>query len=316
MSANSVTKITSIPGTRRFQFDCLHSPELLPFRSVSMYQLGDLSCDARFALSEHEQVCYEISYVVSGLGWFATGGSRFDLQPGDIYICRPGELHKGGADPADPFRYFYFGFHFNATSPQDNPFQHLREMMDTTQRPVCRDRLGIRSPFMGVLKELSGTSHFSQTMIEAYVEQILVLTYRNFFSDWEDKYPGEGLDNAAKRVVYSAIHYIDDRLMRIKDLKEISDAFGYSLSHLSHLFTKETGDSLRSYYAKRKWQRSIELLAEGHYSITEVAAIMQYDSIHTFSRAFKKAFGLSPSQYIRECKVPGTIAINESQRTK
>lgn len=301
MSASSgVTKVTSSPGTRRFQFDCLHASELMQYGVISLYQFGDLTCDAGFVLSPHTQVCYEISYVVSGKGWFSTGNARYDLQPGDIYIGLPGEIHAGGADADDPYRYFYLGFQFNTAYSQDHPLLAIKELLDNKQTPHCRDRFDIRSPFINVLQELSSASPFSNMMIQLYLEQILVLTYRNFFSDWQANYLGEGSENSAKRAVYAAIHYIDDRLLKIRDLKEVSDRFGYSQSYLSHLFTKETGESLRTYYAKRKWKKTIELMREGKYSITEIAEIMQYDSIHTFSRAFRKTFGLSPSRYMKE----------------
>lgn len=300
MSPSNGTKITSVPGTRRFQFDCLHSTELMQYGAISLYQFGDLSCDAGFYLSRHTQVCYEISYIVSGKGWFGTNGARYELEQGDLYIGAPGEMHEGGADADDPFRYFYLGFQFNTSSYPDSPLLSIKELIDGKQTPRCADRLDIRTPFAGVLKELSSASPFSEKMIQSYLEQILVLTYRNFFSDWEAKYPGEGWENSAKRAVFAAIHYIDDRLLKIDDLGEVSDAFGYSLSYLSHLFSKETGDSLRHYYAKRKWEKTVELMKEGNYSITEIAAIMRYDSIHTFSRAFRKAFGLSPSSYMKQ----------------
>jgi AraC-like DNA-binding protein len=41
----------------------------------------------------------------------------------------------------------------------------------------------------------------------------------------------------------------------------------------------------------------LELMRSGRHSLTEIAEMMNYRSIHTFSRAFKKAFGVSPSEY-------------------
>ncbi|TMV42738.1 AraC family transcriptional regulator [Paenibacillus mesophilus] len=311
MSRSGETRITSIPGKRRFQFDCLpKSPELKEYGTISLYQFGDLTCDAGFELGEHKQVCYEITYIVSGKGWFATNGVRYEVQAGDLYIGLPGELHRGGADAGDPFRYFYVGYHFNLNESDGSWLLPIKQMIDNKQSPLCKGRLDVRSPFVNVLKELSSVTPFSHKMIQLYLEQILVLTYRNFFSDWQAKYPGEGAKHGTKRAVYAAIQYIDDHLLKIGDLKEVSDALGYSLSYLSHLVTQETGDNLRSICAKRKWEKTVELLKEGSYSITEIAAIIKYNSIHTFSRAFRKTFGMSPSRYIRERigESPGEIA--------
>lgn len=298
MSEPSV-KIRSIPGQRRFQFDTDRYESSTQGQALSIIQMGDLVCDYGFKLSPHRQVCYEISYIVTGRGWFATNGQKVELQPGDLHICKPGEVHEGGADPADPFRYLYFAFNFNGKN--ENPYADIRDFLFALKAPSCRDRLDVRTPFMNALKELSSKSLYSKAMLEMYTEQILVLTYRNF-SDWSAIYPGEKLDDLKKRAVYSAIHYIDDRLLEIKDVAEIAETIGYSVSYLSQLFHREVGESLRNYFMNRKWQKATELLQTGKHTITEIAELMQYDSIHTFSRAFRRVFGTSPTQYVKEQK--------------
>ncbi|MEF3310419.1 AraC family transcriptional regulator [Paenibacillus sp. GYB004] len=305
MSGSLSTNISSKPGFKRFHYDYVYAPELKRYGPIHLYQLGDLSCDSGFALHPHKQSCYEISYVVSGAGWFSVNGKRYEMQAGDLFLCRPGDIHEGGVDGRDPFRYYYFGFRFDEAAGADDPLLPIRRAMDEHAGPMrCRDRLDVTVPFVHALKELNGEAQYSHSMTGMYLEQLLVLTYRNYFSDWQADYPGEHRERSAQRAVYSAVAYIDDRLLSIKDLKEVSDALGYSLSHLSHLFVKVTGDSLRGYYAKRKWHKTVGLLEEGGRTITEIASMMQYESIHTFSRAFKKAMGVPPSEYVRSCERP------------
>jgi AraC-like DNA-binding protein len=277
----------------------VHYPELLQFGVFSLLQMGDLSCDSYFELYPHTNVCYEISYVVSGRGWFSNDGNRYEVQAGDIHLIRPGEVHGGGADAKDPYRYMYLGFYFNPSLDEENPYRKIREAFDRKQTTHCTSRLDLLTPFVSAIKESGNSDRLSREMIEMYLKQIIVLTYRNFLSDWEAKYPLDGLDNEAKRVVYAAIHYIDEHLLDIKDLREIAAAFGYSYSHFSNLFSKETGESLRNYYMKRKWAKAVELLKDGNRSITEIARMVHYDSIHTFSRAFRKEYGISPTKFKR-----------------
>jgi AraC-like DNA-binding protein len=292
-------RISNVPGFKRFHFDHKLAPETKRYGAIALYQFGDLSCDSGFVLGPHKQACHEISYIVSGTGWFANDGVRTDLRAGDLFLSRPGQIHEGGVYKTDPFRYYYFGFRLEGDSTDGNPYGPIREKLDGCPADHCRDRLDIRTPFMGALKELNQEGRFPQTMLQVYLEQIVLLAYRNFCSDWTATYPEEKRTDSAKRVVYAAVNYIDNHILQIKDLKEVSDALGYSLSYLSHQFSKETGDSLRDYFAKRKWQKTVELLEEGGRTVTEIAEMMQYESIHTFSRAFRRAMGVSPTEHMR-----------------
>lgn len=290
---------------KRFHFDNLYFLDPKPYELFSLFQIGDLSCDSGYGLMEHTQVCYEITYVMSGKGWFSTNGKCHEVEAGDIYINTPGESHAGGADERDPFRYFYFGFLFHPPRNGDHyenmesPFIHIQKMMENKGKPLRKDRLGIEHPFLSALKEFRNVSQYSQIMTQTYLNQLIVLMYRNFFSDWDSAYHFAQEKGGPKELVYNAISYIDHHILRLKDLTEVSRALGYSYSYLSHLFTEETGISLRNFYARKRLEKTIELIRTRKYTITEIASTMQYQSIHSFSRAFRKAVGLSPTEYIQ-----------------
>jgi len=268
-----------------------------PFASYQLYQLGELICPRGYLLEEHIQVCYEITYVVSGTGWFSTNGKVHRLGPGDIYIHIPGETHAGGADHADPFRYCYFGFRFHSNAEGTHRFKQIQKSFDTHTVPVCRDRLGIRAPFFGALRELREPSLYAEDMLESFLNQLIILTYRNFFTSWDSPSDMGKPGGGAEEAVYRAMQYIDRHLSDMKDLSELSRAVGYSYSYLSYLFAKTTGMNLRAYFTHKRKQKVLELMRSGRHSLTEIAEMMNYRSIHTFSRAFKKAFGVSPSEY-------------------
>ncbi|WP_409341913.1 AraC family transcriptional regulator [Paenibacillus sp. MBLB4367] len=285
---------------KRFQFEKKFFLDPKPYDLISLYQIGDLSCNTGYVLREHKQVCYEISYIISGKGWFATNGSRYEVEAGDLYVNAPGEIHSGGADDKEPFRFVYLGFQFKQAAGGESPFLHIQKMMDAKETPRKKDRLDVLSPFINALKEFRTMERYSQMMSQTYLDQIIVLTYRNFFSDWESAYRiHQRARDGSQEAVYNAISYIDNNLLQMKDLTEVSDALGYSYSHLSHIVTEETGITLRDFYAQKKLQKAIELFQSREYTITEIASIMRYQSIHSFSRAFKNAVGLSPTEYIR-----------------
>ena len=54
---------------------------------------------------------------------------------------------------------------------------------------------------------------------------------------------------------------------------------------------------LTDYYRHRRLETARLLIDEGGLSITEIASLLRYSSIYTFSRAFKEFFGVPPAQY-------------------
>lgn len=269
---------------------------------VALYQLGDLSARPDFELPEHEQVCYEITAVISGKGWFSTNGDRYEVQEGDIYIAAPGEQHAGGADRQDPYRYCYLGFTFagGPDSPEGRRYQPIRQVMEGRPLPCARDAFQIKQLFFRLLQEYMGSDLYSQDMIGAYIQQIITLAYRNFMPLGTGVYAPSKLGPGVADLVYSCTRYIDSKLPTIRSLGEIAEAVGYSYSYVSHIFSQEMGISLRAYVASRKWRWVMDRLRTGSMPITEAAYELQYQSVTAFSKAFRKAVGMSPSEYMAQ----------------
>lgn len=282
---------------KKFQFDNTYISTPQSYEWLNLYQLGDLSCKGGYEVGRHVQPCYEISYITSGKGDFYTNGVKYPVTQGDIYINLPGEEHNIIADKEEPLRYFYMAFWFNQFKGEDNRFAHIEKMLESVDKPVIKDRLDINIPFMKALNEIYDTGEYSQYMLETYLMQIVILAYRNFCSNWEYRYKPVNEDDSAQNVVYSAIAHIDRNVERIGELKEVAELLGYNYSYLSHLFSEETGMTLQSYLNKKRMEKAIEMIKAGDSNITEIAGRLQYQSIHSFSKAFKKTIGVSPAQY-------------------
>ena len=98
--------------------------------------------------------------------------------------------------------------------------------------------------------------------------------------------------------MYDIIHYLDSHIADIGSLSGLSTVFGYSYTYLAHKFVSITGETLKTYAARRRFEKAREYLCRG-MSITSVAEALGDQSIHAFSRAFHREFGLSPREYKR-----------------
>ena len=101
-----------------------------------------------------------------------------------------------------------------------------------------------------------------------------------------------------KELAYEIVNYIDNNILRIKSLGDISRHIGFSYSYTSQIFCGVMKTSLSDYYQKKRFEEALKLLKSG-VGITQTSEILGYDSVHSFSRAFKTRFGASPQKYIK-----------------
>ncbi len=91
-----------------------------------------------------------------------------------------------------------------------------------------------------------------------------------------------------------------DQSLRISDLAKHT---GYSVSYLRAAFRRQYGVSLGGYMRDSRLSMAASQLALGRYDrIEDVAKACGFESIFTFSRAFKKSMGVSPREYGKRVK--------------
>ena len=80
-------------------------------------------------------------------------------------------------------------------------------------------------------------------------------------------------------------------------LNELADKFGYSASYLSRFIKQEFGVGFGELINKKRLKYAKKLLASELISISEISEKVGYTSINSFTRAFKREEGITPSQY-------------------
>lgn len=100
----------------------------------------------------------------------------------------------------------------------------------------------------------------------------------------------------------SAATYEVERLLSMRwneDLKlaDLARAVGLSVYHLSRTFRSETGTTLHRYRHQLRLRHGIEPLRHGARPLTELALELGFSSHSHFTSAFRREFGLSPSEW-------------------
>ncbi len=283
-----------------FDNDFWGAPIRLGF--LNLYQIGELCCERGFKVDSHEQSVYEITYVISGSGFSYTDGERISLTEGDVLINSMGHQHAMEAAESDIFRYAYIGFRFHETENEDPYDQTLTELKSAyDERPwrLLKDEGNILLPFMQCIDEFYARTAYSQRMIRNYCEQIVIMAIRGASATRKTQAHAMQRPRSDSSAVYAAIRYVEENIFSISTIQKMAQDLGYSYTYLSHLFRERTGTTLQNYIHYKKIERSVQLLRYGGLTASQVAVMLNYESIQTFSKSFRRIMGVTPTKYVR-----------------
>lgn len=289
---------TSLFG-RQFEFENAYWGKPRTYNFINLVQIGELCCERNFEIVEHRQICHEVTYIISGNGFVYTDGTAVKASPGDVFLTRKDQMHAIKSDEHSVLRYYYLAFDFNEGSNIE-PFVALKNLFLTRNDLYEKDTLEISKPFNKVISELYYSSDFSNEMISTYIDQILLLVCRLFTHKGVNRYLPIKSIKPVGYTVYAVIRYINENICSIDNIRNMAKELGYCDSYLSRIFKEKMGMTLQSYITMKKMGKAVEMIEQGHFTITEIALQLHFESVQSFSKSFKRTLGISPMDYRRE----------------
>ncbi len=238
------------------------------YADLSPMQFGYESCAPSHAFGPAVRTYYLLHYIAEGKGMFRTEHGTYHLSQGDMFVIRPYEQTYYEASADDPWTYIWIGFTVGGTLPTDLPdvltCPQAGGIFAAMKR--CRDRHRGRTEFLcSKLWELFSVLMDATDDNTNYVDKTLHLIHAEYVN-------GITVGDIAKQL----------RLDR---------------SYLSVLFKQRMGQSPAAYLMAYRMRRAAELLRDRNMRISLTAASVGYTDVYTFSKAFKKYYGVSPRAY-------------------
>lgn len=98
--------------------------------------------------------------------------------------------------------------------------------------------------------------------------------------------------------ITKALHYIEQHLEHELTLELVANVAYYSPYHFHRIFKQFTNETLNNYIARKRVEKaSADLLHRENLPISEVSMKHGFTSNSSFTRAFKKFYGVSPSNF-------------------
>jgi AraC family transcriptional regulator len=106
--------------------------------------------------------------------------------------------------------------------------------------------------------------------------------------------------------VQRGIDYIEANLEDAIEPQRVARAAGISQWHFQRIFRALTNETLKTYIRSRRFSQSMTRLSETRERILEIALAAGFETQESFTRAFKRTFGVTPAHYRKH---PGSIVV-------
>ena len=267
------------------------------YKDTMLIQLGRLYCMPLATIEKHAHInWYEITIVSDGEGVILTNDIPTKISKGDIYISYPGDFHEIRSSADKPLKYDFFAF--NTKNPKiKKELKNIISTMYYYEQRIFRDEL-IHSTVSAAIAEISAKQEHYSDILCSLFEQTLFYLIRNL--KISKNTPQHIHTGSSEELCFQIMQYIDTHIYSIERLSVLSEKFKYNYTYLSDLFKKTTGNTIANYYNTRKLDAARLLLNEKKFKINQVAEMLNYSSLYSFSKAFKNKYGISPKYYMQE----------------
>ena len=257
-----------------------------PDLGIYMINCGYEDCEDNFVCALHTREYYLIHYVTKGCGKFVADGKSYDVEKGEFFIIRPGELVTySSPDTENTWSFCWIGFKGRDAE------KYLEETGIYRNTAVKKaDSQKFRAVVMNCL-ELFGEDKKtpSQARLSAFVLEAL-----------DALKPSEKKRTNPSGQAERALRYIEFNYMRGITARDVAMQLNIDRTHFFRIFKAKTGVSPEKYIMQFRVSKASELLKNSNYTITEIASFVGVSDVYYFSKLFKKITGKSPTEFRKE----------------
>lgn len=231
---------------------------------------------------------YVLIYCIDGSGWYRIGHREYKVGRNQYFILPAGIPHTYGADPSGSWTIYWIHFRGEHASYFAEGAQEPQEInVNMNSRILERNNM-----FEEIMSTLAAGHdlerlRYASSLLHHYLAS---MRYLKLFRSSVQR-----SDDAS--MVDAAIHFMQENLEKRITLQDIVRFVGYSPSHLSVIFKRQTGHSPLNYFNEMKIERACHLLETTDMKINQISYKVGIDDSLYFSRLFSKVKGISPSAY-------------------
>ncbi|MDP4133721.1 MAG: AraC family transcriptional regulator [Bacillota bacterium] len=242
----------------------------------------------------HTHVHYEIYMFIDGDAEHIVEGGVYALNPMDMILLRPGEMHRVFHKSNCRYERFVLGVE-DAFFKEMNCEEYKKVFW--SHEPGEKNKLdgeivlesGIYDCVTRIKKYSSNCTDMNVPAVRAAVVELLHILNNT------DDYTSE---NNEHTIIKDIISYINNHYKRELSLSELSDEFFVSKYHLCRIFKAATGYTVNGYVSHKRIM-NVKLMCDSGMNIGYACQESGFGDYSSFYKAYVKETGHSPREGLK-----------------
>jgi len=265
------------------------------------FDYGFLS-PSKMVLHVHNHAAVELIAVSNGIHVIEAMETTYSCEEGSVLLIPQGVYHTN-RPIASPAERFCFRIQLKGEGPHGRlePFAELLADMQTPQKLHLPDLLPI---LVKIRDEMLCEAPASEEMIPALLKEIYILllryTIRQKVSNSSQQFFMEKHSSLEQERIKKIERFFSRRYTSPVTLKDLAEELYISPSQTNRILLANYGQSFRDKLRDTRLHQAKLLLERTERSISVIAGEVGYASVAGFFAAFRKTFGITPTEYRRK----------------
>ena len=160
------------------------------------------------------------------------------------------------------------------------------------------------------MKKRKNAPFGAEQMLRLLLEELLILLVREHQPSLKG---GDAKPQKKSLAIGEIIAYVDENFLERISIAELAFLFKTNRATLCREFKREAGMTLLSYINEKKLTLAKARILDGDATFTEISRELHFESIHYFTRFFKKHTGMTPKEWKQASRTaaPTKLALDE-----
>ena len=255
-------------------------------------KIGMAKNDLRF-FHLHWHNYFEYELVISGEGTHVLNNKTYHIRPGDVWLVNPSDFHEFSSE--NGMTIFNVSFEDNIVRSDliKNSILHFsQKVIHFTEKQFNVSQFLLEKMHENYLCPTAFSKEYIENLMNCVLFE-LFSAVNSLTAQNSSEYDYDQENSAiTKALLYLQLHFNEN-----PSLQQISQIFGHNKNYFCEMFYKQTNMHYSEYLRKMKLDYAKNLLTNTGLPVTDICYSSGFSNLSSFLQAFKKEFGITPTQY-------------------